>query len=291
MTQIDEAEIDALADRVGATVKQKLDQQAADQNADRMQQTIADIGAHYRELRYLTSSRIAISNRLGAYVRRALGWSADLPEADQERIRKAAAKAISDGDPRFADIVAATEGAAKAFEVAETGSARTLRKLAETLPVWTRFGAEIKGFGPLGLAVILGEAGDIGNYDGFAKLWKRLGLGIVGDKQQGKPGKHATAEDWIEHGYNAQRRAAIFAYIGTPLLKADNLYRELYLRRKVYETERGKTKMHAHRAAQRYAEKMLIKHLWKAWRRDDPIAAVEMTMPCVSTAAPLEAAC
>lgn len=280
------AEIDALADRVGEKLRQTLGEQ-------QITGTIDEIRAYYRELRYLMKSRIAMSNRLGAYVRTRLGWSKQLQEEDEAaaaKIVKAAAKAIEDRDPRFAAEIDATNAAAQAFGVAEARAELTLRKLARSLPVWARFGAGIKGFGELGLAVIVGEAGNLSDYDGFAKLWKRLGLGLVDGKQQGKPGAGATAMDWIAHGYSPQRRSTIFAYIGEPLLK-QGPYRDVYLARKELELSRGKSKGHSHMAAHRYMEKALIKHLWKAWRREDLEEPVEMTKSCVSTAAaPLEAA-
>lgn len=248
------------------------------------QETVADIRAQYRELRYLVKSRIAIGNRTASYIRLCLGWSKDLPEAERDRIAKAAAKAIKDRDPRFAEIVDASDAAMRPFEASERRTAASLRKLAGSLPAWASFGQTVSGFGSLGLAVIIGEAGNLCDYESVPKLWKRLGLGMVGDKQQGRPGAHATAADWIEHGYSKERRAAIFAYIGEPLLKKDNPYRTLYLRKKAQCAERGMKKLHAHRYAHRYATKMLIKHLWREWRAADLRRSIEMTMPSLSAA-------
>jgi hypothetical protein len=253
------------------------DVQLATVSSEAMHQTIADIRTTYRELRYLIKARSAINHRLGGYVRLCLGWSLDLSEAERKSIAKAAAEAIEERHPHFAEIIDATSAAVQVFTVPEKKAELKLRKLAKTLPAWSDFGESVKGFGPLSLSAIVGEAGDLAGYDGVPQLWKRLGLGMVGDRQQGRPGPHATADDHIEHGYSKERRAAIFAYVGEPLLKHQNAYRAIYLKRKEYEAARGKTKMHAHMAAHRYAEKILVKHLWKAWRRTGQSCNVEMT--------------
>jgi hypothetical protein len=60
--------------------------------------------------------------------------------------------------------------------------------------------------------------------------------------------------------------------IGDALIKGNrDGYRRLYLERKALEAERPEveTKMHAHRRAQRYMEKRLLRDLWREWRRLD----------------------
>jgi hypothetical protein len=108
----------------------------------------------------------------------------------------------------------------------------------------------------------------------------------MGDVRQGNPGKGASKDDWIAHGYNPSRRSAIWN-IGDTMLKAQirkikddagedtgertalGIYGEVYLARKQYELARNPemTPMQIHRRSQRYMEKRLLKNLWQAWRR------------------------
>lgn len=161
---------------------------------------------------------------------------------------------------------------------------RLMVKQAKTLPAYAAFVEGINGFGALGFAQIIGECGDLSNYANPAKVWKRMGLGIVGGERQRK---HADAAKALEHGYSPIRRSTMFV-LGDSLLKKQSPYRDLYLARKEVEaakaeaagltiTEAGKlpkglpasqcmSKMHIHRRAQRYVEKRLLRDLWRAWR-------------------------
>jgi hypothetical protein len=59
--------------------------------------------------------------------------------------------------------------------------------------------------------------------------------------------------------------------IGDALIKGNRAgkYRTFYLRRKEYELQRDPEMkpIKAHRRAQRYMEKRLLRDLWRAWRR------------------------
>jgi hypothetical protein len=108
-----------------------------------------------------------------------------------------------------------------------------------------------------------------------------MGLALIGDKRQGSPGKSATAEDWIEHGYSAARRSVMFV-VGDCIIKSGGEYREIYDAKKVDYLERewcgkchpaGETKDrehcttgHAHNRAHRYMEKRFLRDLWRVWR-------------------------
>lgn len=142
-----------------------------------------------------------------------------------------------------------------------------MQKLAKQLPVWSWVDT-VHGFGALGLAQIIGEAGDLNNYANPGKLWKRMGLAVINGGAQRK----VTGVDALEHGYNPERRAIMFC-IGDSLLKKQNFYRELYLSRKIQEevkkpADDGGWKMLWHKRAQRYAEKRLLRDLWKVWRNE-----------------------
>lgn len=148
-----------------------------------------------------------------------------------------------------------------------------LKKLVHQLPIWP-WVKDIRGFAEIGLAAVVGEAGDLSNYATIAKLWKRMGLAVMDGLRQGRVeeglDKRERAVRFIEHGYSPHRRAAVFANIGIPLINnnKDGIYRAIYLGQKAKYLEReDMTPMHAHRMAQRYMEKRLLKHLWQAWRR------------------------
>jgi hypothetical protein len=143
---------------------------------------------------------------------------------------------------------------------------KRLLVLAKGLPVvpWVD---SVRGFGVLSLAGIVGEAGDLSAYSNPAKLWKRMGLAVIGGERQRK--KEGAAG--IEHGYNPARRSLMWT-VGDCIIRAGGPLKELYNERKVYEAPRVKTKMHAHNRAKRYIEKRLLRDLWRAWR--DATAAV-----------------
>ena len=137
-----------------------------------------------------------------------------------------------------------------------------------------------KGRSFLGLAILVGEIGDLSNYENPAKVWKRMGLAVMDGIRQGGLSKGSPAEDWIKHGYNKRRRSALWT-ISDCLLKTngkDGQYKKLYDERKVMEHKRLKKQwikegnkenkykpMHAHRRAQRFMEKRLLRDLWNAW--------------------------
>ena len=155
-------------------------------------------------------------------------------------------------------------------------------ELIRQLPICEWWVAE-KGRAEKGLAVIIGEAGDISNYENPAKLWKRFGVAVLNGVRQGGLKKGSPAEKWIEHGYCKRRRSALWT-IGDSLLKNNGRngntgkYKILYNKRKIFEVERLKKQwiaegnkekdfklMTSHRRAQRYVEKRLLRDLWNQW--------------------------
>lgn len=193
-------------------------------------------------------------------------------------------------------IVAKNEMSRKNWDELRLTHEREMEKLAKQLPVAT-FQAQHRGFGLKGLAMIIGEAGDLGKYSTHSKVWKRMGVGLVDDKRQGAPGANASKEEWIKHAYSPSRRSILWN-IGDSLIKGnqDGRYRTVYLKRK--EDERAKAEAagltvapaakipkkraaefmsegHIHRRAQRYMEKRLLRDLWQAWRREARVCVPE----------------
>lgn len=238
-----------------------------------------------------------------ALIARAMGYHGGLPEGERKKLFAAAGKLRREvergGEDQAWDdarrsavsaavaplIIVAAQGRA-AFDRHRKAVEKEMRRLARDLPAW-RMAEPIAGFSDLGLAVIVGEAGgDLSRFtktpgkrgSGVAKLWKRLGLAVIGGVRQGGLSKTADANEWVEHGYNPERRAEIWV-IGDVLLRqqwrgekegvpghAVGLYGEHYARKKADYLAREWPPLRAHRAARRYMTKCLIRDLWASWR-------------------------
>jgi hypothetical protein len=135
---------------------------------------------------------------------------------------------------------------------------KTLRKSARSTALWP-WVADVRGFGDLNLAGIVGECGEIASYRNPSCLWMRMGLGVV---DGGRQRKVLDPELAIVHGYNPSRRAVAFN-LGECLIKAGSRYKAVYDERKAAEMTRdGATKIHAHRRAARYMVKRVLRDLW-----------------------------
>lgn len=217
-----------------------------------------------------------------ALTRRVLGWQAGADEDDREKINAKAqeiVEAIEGGKEIAPECLKAAlvvsenvliwAAARDPIDKRRKEIESQMRDAAGSLRVWP-FVEKIRGFAALGLAIIVGEAGDIGTYANPGKLWKRFGVAPLDGKAastwRSKGG--LSSEQWETFGYCPRRRSALFT-IGDSLIKCNNSdYRKIYDERKAYEAARNPemTKLHAHRRAQRYMEKRLLLDLWKAWR-------------------------
>ncbi len=221
--------------------------------------------------------RMAMQRKQEAYARVLLGYrpGADTDVKDRADAMLAAVRA---GKPStesptvaalLADYLAIHDPAIAACEAMQARHEKDIARLVKSLPAWPWVKA-CKGFGANNLASLLAETGDLANYANPAKLWKRMGVGLVGDRRQGNPADKADKAAWIEHGYKAERRSVLWN-IGACLMKAGGVYADLYRERKKIELvklglpEDGKS-MHAHRRAQRWMEKRALRDLWRAWR-------------------------
>ncbi|HUT92081.1 MAG TPA: hypothetical protein VMY37_21480 [Thermoguttaceae bacterium] len=242
----------------------------------RLAALISAIQEDYILRRALIRSQIRLDNQCRAYVRRVLGWRMDLPEKERNRINKEAGELVTaiqgghgpdDNQLAFAALVhgfcITMLQARSPLDREREHAEQRLRKHAEQLPAWA-WVKGVHGMGSLGLAIIIGEAGDLSNYANPGKLWKRLGLAPPSTydmiKIDGTPGRCLPR----------QRRSAIWT-IGYSLILSGGDYKTIYDERKAYEKERDPdmTKMHAHRRAQRYMEKRVIRNLWREWTQHD----------------------
>lgn len=267
-------------------------------------ETIDTIRYWHRQRCFVMEQRKRADLAIGSFLRFELGWSRNASTEVNNRAKETTKKLLECGEKVFkgkehvlmdteewkehgATILATIEARAP-FDKIEDKATKEMEKLAKTLPVWAGFAEPIKGFGARSLAVIIGEAGDLSNYANHSKLWKRMGVAVIGDVRQGGLRKTASKDEWIAHGYNKMRRSRMFV-IGDALIKSngDGKYRQCYLARKEYERERAEaiglivapaakipkkrvdefmSEGHIHRRAQRYMEKRLLRDLWQAWR-------------------------
>ncbi|CCG43343.1 hypothetical protein [Magnetospirillum molischianum] len=226
---------------------------------------VIQIQLTYRQRKQLQMAQNRIVLQLKALARAAVDGDKDRAGVIVDRliankVQKAEDVEIAVGlSQNYGALFAAHDGIAS--DCAKLG--KELEKLAKKLPV-AEWVATQRGVGMTNLANIIGEAGDLANYNNPAKLWKRMGLAVIGTERQRKV---ADAEAALVHGYNPVRRSVMWN-VGTCIIKAGGALKTLYDERKVYEAGKSPdiTKMLAHRRAQRYVEKRVLRDLWRAWR-------------------------
>ena len=247
--------------------------------------------------KFLISAYNKQTNTAAALVRRMLGFDPKLPESEREKI-KARATAIAGrvlaGNPQdekdnfvASAIIADLNVVAKSIEPLKERRAeveKEMAKLAKQLPVYA-WVSGVKGLGPVGLAVIIGETGDLSNYPHWRMVWKRLGLmPYEGKAASSWKSGGLTKENWVTLGYSPKRRAEIHACVADPMSKhqlesaqksgsefgaAKGKYGEVYVarREKTLVDHPDWTKAHARADALRIMTKTLISDLWSEWRR------------------------
>lgn len=292
------------------------------QNTDAsLDELCGDLMGAQRARKFAIRQQSRCDRAVEAYIRNCLGFTTDptrMSEADRKKIAAQARKiknTIEAGTDlsTVADeartsvirsvsmVVLRNMVARQSWDDMRRDTEKQMIAVARQLPGW-EFVKSVKGVGELGLAVIVGEAGDLSAYPKKGHLWKRLGLAVLDGRRQGNPGANATAEDWIRHGYKASRRAEVYAFIDDVMLRHQwrgpkddrpgypiGPYGEHYARKKAeylirYADEKD-GKAHAENGARRYMAKMFIRDLWKAWR-----GAVRKVPQGQSAAAPLRAA-
>jgi len=257
--------------------------------------------------RFLIASANRQENAARAFIRRAFGWRPDLPEKERAAIaakaatifayfEKAARPATKSARKpiKAPDEITAIESLSGVLSAFASGL-RPLRErrveiealmiaAVRDLPV-AAWRSNAKGLGELGLAVIIGETGDLSNYPNFRHVWKRLGLmpfeGRAGSEWRKKPSEMPEG-GWAAMGYSPKRLAQIFGVVTEPLLK-----HQIVSTKKsetefgspkgpygaIYVARREKTKIahpdwtlqHAKMDALRIMTKALISDLWSEW--------------------------
>lgn len=242
------------------------------------------------QYRFRNGAMLAV-NRLEAqaraYVRTALGYSTLMPEPERNRI-SAEATAVIESVLTAADLpphLQAEADAVRPFVVlirdstdplkrSKLGAEQELERLVELLPVWDGWAKGVKGLSQMGVATYVGECGDLLTYSNPGKMWARLGLA---------PRPYYARLDSKGAEYHAVpkvRRSRSWS-ITDILLRHPGPYQDLYRQRKADEaqarpewhkginpkTGRLKVAKPAEMRAKRYAEKRMVRDLWRAWWR------------------------
>lgn len=276
--------------------------------------TVAEISAELQTLQrrraWFLKSRNMISNRLQASVAGTIGYNNDMTEADRKKkfveasalIKQVVAGEVA-SDVHV--IVTTTMVAIDAFNREKDSLEKAMRALAKQLPIakWVEEDDQ-RGFGILFLAIVIGETGDLHNYENPAKVWRRLGCApytkngetLMGATWRGRgksKGNKLHAADWEEFGYSPRRRSISYL-IGEGIVKqnGNGPYRARYNYTKTKAGEdhpewlqcpkcegtgrKGKAKcsnckgsgevwMRCHRHGMLLATKLLLKNLWLEW--------------------------
>lgn len=223
----------------------------------------------------------------------------DAKAAARKRTEKLYATVLKDPEHPLYGNIEPFLFAMEPLEARRAAYEKEMARLVKSLPIYG-WAKAVKGLGEVSLANIIGACGDIGTYRSVSCVWKRMGLAVDGNgNRQGNPGKAATAEDWIAHGYNRRRRSVMWN-VGNSLILGMGKFRPVYgedvdsneeytdyqrvfARRARYEagrlphkcgsaikeSDKGKDSYTAHAAnrAKRYVEKRMLKDLYIEWRK------------------------
>lgn len=198
---------------------------------------VSELVALQRQRTIIIKSRIMQANRLQAILAGTIGYSTGLSEEDRRKKFSEAGKliqAITKGqvDHPLKEIVLVTMEGINAFEAKNKDLKKRMEEVVSLLPIakWAEE-EEQKGFGLCSLAQIIGEAGDLANYSGPKKLWKRMGClpycynGVTQMGSTWRMKKGLPAGEWTQFGYSPRRRAVAYV-IGVSLIKGNYLGKE-----------------------------------------------------------------
>lgn len=263
---------------------------------------------------WYTKTRIMNQNRLIATIAGRIGYSSNMKESDREKLfteAKQIVKEIENGtDTKHNELkMMVIKTCIFIDDLSDTIKyiKKEMEALVKKLPIasWIE-GEDRRGFDYGTLATIIGEAGDLSNYENPGKLWRRFGCAPYehGDKvlmgstwRSGREGK-LPASCWEEFGYSPRRRSIVYL-IGENTVKTNKgSYRKRYDEAKASAAENhpewtrcskctgtglvkgkkcgnckgtGKVMLRCHRHAMLLASKKFLKDLWIEWNKDSDL--------------------
>lgn len=258
-----------------------------------------------------------------AAIAKCLGYDPNADEAGRKAMFKAAGaiiKAVEAGksfdmpdhvDSRtsldsFLPLIPASAQSRLVWDDIRNKTEAEMRKLARGLPAFEWVSQNAKGVGDLGLARIVAEATSrrqqedglvvwrtIGDIETHEKLWKRMGVAVVGEERQQKKGDKIDA---LLHGYSPRRRAELWSVCSDTMFRQQwrgvgndpenpdpqgrpvGPYGEVYRARKAsvmervdstdslpFSDKRKWTRKRADMDARRVMSKEFLKDLWRVW--------------------------
>lgn len=252
----------------------------------RLQRIIGDRMAIIKTQRRIKQAVLArINSRIGGANRELFG---DEHKATREELWKqaelvyaaACGKKSKGLLPEYAPIVTEASALVLAYEsaLAPINQMRDdleaeARELAVHMPGYEWWVAQ-DGLDALGVAIVVGNAGDVGSYRNRSCFLKRMSIAVIDGCRQGKPPEGASEEVWIHHGYKKQRRAAMYT-IGVALFmtqtKTEGPWRKVYDKRREDRESRevygppDKAKGRYHNDAMRYMTVKLLQRYRSEW--------------------------
>ena len=244
--------------------------------------TIAEIQELNEQRRDLIGMTVSLTNRMKALVKSKRKLKPDA---------KVSEKMIATTD--YMPLVTLSEARAHILKHVRSLD-KQLENNAKELPGYTELVLTTSGFGALGLAQIIGEAGDLRNYSMHSKLWKRMGLHVFDGRACWTKRPGMSAEQWTAAKYNPRRRSVMYTITNLGLMTKKNRYRDYRDERLKLERVKAKDECkmivpakkipkgredefrsagHILNRANRAAGKKLLRDLWKIWRREamDPL--------------------
>ena len=244
-----------------------------------------------------TKSRIAMHNRTLMQIATLNGYASGLEEKDRKKMMKEAAECweqIVAGEVThpLQTMVKVQDVAMREIQSQERKLARLMGKELSKLPwivEWLDHN-DRRGLSAEGLALIIGETGDLYNYDNVAKLHRRMSVAPYYCKRLDRTHMGSTwkrlkllkAEEWTEYGYVPRRRAMMYVaegnllkanFVGDPKDKVDGHYRRIYQHAKevkmvkwASDTNKSNGKNnHAHKHAMLVMGRAMLADAWAVW--------------------------
>ena len=231
----------------------------------------------YRQRRDLLKAATALTLRMIAMVKAANGLERDA-KVSERMIQNCAYPPVK--------VLAAVRGTVR-VEIASLE--KELVKYATRMPGYEEIWKPTSGLGALGLALIIGAAGDLRNYDNHSKLWKRMGLHVFDGKALYTKRAGMSSAEWKSAGYCPERRSLMYTIVNLGICTKQSAYKQLRDDRIKVEHQKAKAEglkvalsgkipkkeAHLYRSAghvlnraNRYVGKKLLRDLWKVWRRE-----------------------